>query len=183
MAPQFDLFIPLASAADDLFVALKTAFDHYQFTKDAATRDVDLAAAAGKVEGKRQGSTASQRDKYLILQKFYEAYLVADSPMKRGILYQGVVGFLGPSLEEGWSGILWDRLVALEPAELLFLDELDRSGGPMALAPGDSNVELADRLAQSGLVTIRPQGEGIEVSLRGAASKLLSFVNLGGGGV
>lgn len=180
-----ELFPP--TSADDLFNDVHLALDLASIVDHAESdtareqheraRDAALARAVGKLAG-RVGTSASQRDKYLLLERFHQAYLMSSCPAKRGLLYQGVLGFLQDEfLTSGWSNILWERLVALEPAEVMFLLTIREAKGTLRVSDREPEAELADRLSRSGLVS-RNIPDPCIVCLRGAAAKLLDFLSL-----
>jgi hypothetical protein len=182
-----ELFPP--TSADDLFNDVDLALDLASIVDDAESdaareqreraRDAALSRAVGKLASRVGSTSASQRDKYLLLERFHHAYLMSSCPAKRGILYQGVLGFFRDEfLTSGWSNILWERLVALEPAEVMFLLTIREAKGSLRVPDSEPEAELVERLSRSGLVS-RNIADPRVVYLRGAAAKLLDFLSLG----
>lgn len=123
---------------------------------------------------------ATFEEKYLALNRFADVASRVIGPPSRGMLLAATKGALSSKiLNSGWSNILWEVVVDLEPPLVLMLRAVRDARGRL-LVDGDSADEfLVNRLAESELVTLTPlEAPQVEVGLRGVAGLVLEMLGI-----
>lgn len=171
----------LANEGEKAFILARTALVNRAEGDERWKLDMAAACAfpwPGDLNPQRSAS-ATAADKQVAIQRFFDAFQLAGSTLRRAMLFHGLQGAIGPDFESGWSGVLWERLVAIEPIEVALLLAVQDAGDTLTVSSTDPAIELAERLVRGGLLESNSNtGTSVTVSLRGVAPKLLSFLQL-----
>lgn len=167
-------YIPAPMSAIELFPEADA--NHLLSAIGAALREDKPSTWKAVIDGcKLTASPAGFSDKVRALRRFHEASAQYIGPAKRGLLYAALLGTMSKDvLDEGWNAILWDRIVPLEPAEVMLLRRVREEQSSFWLEENSPDQELADRLKKAGLLVLTDTG----ADLRGVARKILETLGV-----